>query len=107
MHVLALAVFAVARTTVGMITKREKRRNVVVGDEPDIAALRAVAAVGTAAGHVCFTAKRDRARAAVAAAHIDLDTRRRNLTPPAGYWRASYIGSDNPLLAIGRRLVMR
>ena len=50
--ILALAVFAVGRSTMGMIPKREQRRDVVIGDQPDIAALRAVAAVGTAAGRV-------------------------------------------------------
>src|SRR5438132_1269784 len=68
--ILSLAVLAVARAAMGMITKREERRDVVIGDEPDIATLRAVATVGAAARHMRFTAKRDGARATVTTAHI-------------------------------------
>ena len=44
-QVLALAVHAVGGPAVRVVTEREQRRHVVVGDEPDVAAVAAVAAV--------------------------------------------------------------
>ncbi len=47
-HVLALAVHAVAGAPVGMVAVGEQRRHVAVGLQPDVAALAAVAAVRAA-----------------------------------------------------------
>ncbi len=47
-QVLALAVDAVVGAAVRVVTEREQRRHVVVGDQPDVAAVAAVAAVRAA-----------------------------------------------------------
>ena len=57
---------------VGMVAEGEQRGHVAVGDQPDVAALAAVAAVGPALGHVRLAAERDAAGAAVAAPHVEL-----------------------------------
>ena len=46
--------------------------DVAVGQQPDVAAVAAVAAVGAALGDVGLAPERDRARAAVAAPHVEL-----------------------------------
>ena len=61
-----------------VVRNGEQRRHVVVGDQPDVAAGPAVAAVGAAPGDVRLAAERDRAR-----------PRRR---PP---WRAGCVSSTN------------
>ena len=66
------AVLARLALSVGVISKRQQRRRVVVGDEPDTSAITAVAAIGTALGDVCFTTKRHAARAAIATLDIDV-----------------------------------
>ena len=71
-EVLALAVDAVAGAAVGVVAERQQRGHVVVGDEPDVAALAAVAAVRSAEGDRTLPAERHAARAAVAAAHVEL-----------------------------------
>ena len=55
----------------GVVAEREQRRHVVVGDQPHVATRAAVAAVGTAPGHVRLTPERDAAGAAVATAHVE------------------------------------
>ena len=72
MHVFALAVHAVTGATVRMIAKREQRRDVAVGDEPDVATLSAIAAVGATHDDRPLATERDAACAAVAAPHIQL-----------------------------------
>ena len=71
--VLALprAVGAIRRAAVRMVAEREQRGDVVVCDEPDVAARSPITAVGPATGHVGLTAERDTASAAVAAAHVE------------------------------------
>ena len=71
-EVLALAVHAVLGATVRMVAEREQRRHVVVGDQPDVAALAAVAAVRAAVHDRTLAPERDAARAAVAATHVEL-----------------------------------
>ena len=71
-EVLALAVDAVAGPAVRVVAERQQRRHVVVGDEPDVAALAAVAAVRAAEGDRPLPPERHAARAAVAAAHVEL-----------------------------------
>ena len=67
---LALAVGAVVGPAVRVVAEGEQRGDVAVGDEPDVAALAAVAAVGPAPGHVRLAPERHAARAAVAASHV-------------------------------------
>ena len=68
----ALAVHARFGAAVGMIPEREQRRHVAIGNEPHVAAVATVAAIGTAAGHVGFATERHRARAAVAGFDVNL-----------------------------------
>ena len=72
MLVLALAVDAVAGPTVRVVAEREQRRDVVVGDEPDVAALATVTTVRAAHRDRAFTTERHTARAAVPAPHVQL-----------------------------------
>ncbi len=55
-----------------MIPKAEQRRDVAIGDEPDVAAATAVAAVRATLRHVRFATERDAARAAVTALDVDV-----------------------------------
>ena len=57
---------------VRVVAERQQRGHVVVGDEPDVAALAAVAAVRAAEGDRTLAPERHAARAAVAAAHVEL-----------------------------------
>ena len=70
---LAGTVLARRRTSVRMITEGEQRRDVAIGQEVHVATRAAVAAAGAALGRVRLAAERDRARAAIAATHIDLN----------------------------------
>ena len=70
--VLALAVHAVLGATVRVVAKREQRRDVAVGDQPDIATLAAIAAVGSAECLGSLTPERRTAGATIAAAYIQL-----------------------------------
>ena len=69
---LALAVNAVAGAAMRVVSKPEQRCDIAVGDEPDVAAAAAVAAVRPTLGHVGFAAERDAARAAVTAFDVDV-----------------------------------
>src|SRR5690606_28479438 len=71
-QVLALAVGAVAGPAVGVVAERDQRGDVVVGDEPDVAAVAAVAAVRSAHDDGTFTTERDAASAAVTTADVEL-----------------------------------
>ena len=84
-HVLALAVHAVAGAAMRMVAKGEQRGDVVIGDEPHVAALAAVAAVRPALGDRALPAERHTAGAAVAAAHVEL-----RLVDELGHLRPSY-----------------
>ena len=64
--------FAVRGSSKGVIAKAQQRGLVVVGDDPDVAALSAVAAVGTALGDVGLPAKTDAAGSAVARFGVQL-----------------------------------
>ena len=57
---------------VRVVAEGEQRRDVAVGDEPDVAAVAAVASVGAALGHVRLPAERDAARAAVTALDVQM-----------------------------------
>ena len=71
-QILALAVNTAAGTTVRMVTEGEQRRHVVIGHQPHVAALAAVAAIGPAHDDRTLAPKRDAARPTVAAAHVEL-----------------------------------
>ncbi len=75
--VAAVLLLALAADTFGSgpmwgVTEGEQRRHVRVGDEPDVAALAAVAAVGTAAWYMSFTPERHTAVATVAGFGVQL-----------------------------------
>ena len=70
--VLALAVHAILGPAVGMVAEGEQRRDVAIGDQPDVAALAPVAAVRSAHGLGTLTAERHTAGTAIAAAYIQL-----------------------------------
>jgi hypothetical protein len=55
-----------------VVAERQQRRHVVVGDEPDVAALAAVATVRTTERDGALTAEGHAACATVAAAHVEL-----------------------------------
>ena len=57
---------------VRVVAERQQRGDVVVGDQPHVAALAAVAAVGPAEGDRALPPERHAARATVAAAHVEL-----------------------------------
>ena len=72
MQVLALAVDAVVGPAVRVVAEGQQRGDVVVGDQPHVAALAAVAAVRAAEGDRTLAAERHAAGAAVATAHVQL-----------------------------------
>jgi len=57
---------------VRMVAECEQRRDVVVGDQPDVAALAAVAPVRATHGNGPLTAERHTAGSPVAPAHVEL-----------------------------------
>ncbi len=71
-QILALAVNSVVGTAMRVVAKRQQGRHVVIGDQPDVAALAAVAAVRAALHDRALTSERHAARAAIAAAHVEL-----------------------------------
>ena len=71
-EVFTLAVHAVLRPAVRVVAECQQRGHVAVGDEPDVAALATVAAVGTTEGHRAFAAERHTASSAVASAYVQL-----------------------------------
>ena len=71
-QVLALAVDAVVGPAVRVVAEGQQRRHVVVGHQPHVAALAAVAAVRATEGDRTLPAERHAARAAVAAANVEL-----------------------------------
>ena len=70
-QVLALAVGAAGGAAVGVVAEGEERGHVAVGDEPDVAALAAVAAVGAAVDDRTLPPEADAARPAVAPADVE------------------------------------
>ena len=72
MLVLALAVDTPGRPPVRVVAEREQRRDVVVGDEPDVTATAAVATVRPAHRHRALPPEADAARATVAATDVQL-----------------------------------
>jgi len=69
---LSRPVHAVRGAPVGVVAEAEQRGLVLGGDQPHVAAVAAVAAVGTAPVHVCLAPPGDRARAAVAGPRVQL-----------------------------------
>ena len=69
---LALPVDAVVGPPVRMVAERQQRCDVAIGDQPDVAAAAAVAAVRAALRHVRFATERDAARAAVTAFDVQV-----------------------------------
>ena len=72
MLVFALPVNAALRFAVRMVLEGEERRDVVVGNEPDVAAVATIAAVGSTHDYWAFTPETDAARAAIASLHVQL-----------------------------------
>ena len=70
--VLALAVNPVVGAAVRMVAERQQGCHVVVGDEPDIAALAAVAPVRSAFHDRALTPEGHAARAPITAAYVEL-----------------------------------
>jgi len=62
MFTLRSSVLAIRRPSKGMIAESQERGLIMVGDNPYVTALSAVAAVGAALGDVGFAAKTDAAR---------------------------------------------
>jgi hypothetical protein len=62
---LALAVGPVGGAPEGRVLERQERGDVAVGDQPDVAAVAAVTAVGPTLGDVGLAPERDTACAAV------------------------------------------
>ena len=73
MLLLAGTVLARWRAPMGMVAEGEQRRDVAIGQEVHVAARATVAAGGAALRSVRLPPERDHARAAIAAAHIDLN----------------------------------
>ena len=71
-EILALAVDTALGAAVRVVPKGEERRHVVVGDQPDAAAVAAVAAVRAAHRDRAFTSEADATGAAIAAACVQL-----------------------------------
>jgi len=69
-HFFALTMHAALGTTVRMVLEGEKRGNISVGDEPNIATSAAISAVGSALGHMSFTTERNATSATVSAFDI-------------------------------------
>src|SRR5207244_9376855 len=68
---LRRAMHPVRRPPERMVLEREQRRDVAIGDEPHVAALASVTAVGSALGDVRLAPERHRAGAAVACLHME------------------------------------
>ena len=86
-EVLALAVDAVAGASMWVVAEGEQRGDVVVGDEPDVAALAAVTAVRPAEGLGPLAPERHAACSPIASAHVELglvDELRHSDTLPTG-----------------------
>ena len=71
-EVFALTVHAVLRSTVRMVAEGQQRGHVAIGDEPDVATLAAVAAVGATERHRAFATERHTAGSTVASAYVQL-----------------------------------
>jgi len=71
-EVFPLAVHAAVRTPVRVVAKGDERRNVVIGDEPHVAASAPVTAVRATVDDRAFPPERDTPRTAVAAARVEL-----------------------------------
>jgi hypothetical protein len=56
----------------GMVAECQKRCDISIGDEPDVAATTAIAAIGAALGDMGLATERDAACTAVTTTHIDL-----------------------------------
>ncbi len=72
MQILALAVHAIARASVGVVAEREERGDVVIGHQPHVAAIAAIAAIRPAVDHRTLPTERHTARPAVAGADVQL-----------------------------------
>jgi hypothetical protein len=70
MHFLALTMNTVLGAPVRMVFEGKERRDVSIGDKPDIAASTTIATIGTTFGHVRLAAEGNAACAAVSAFDI-------------------------------------
>ena len=67
---LALPMRAAGGPAMRVVAEPEQRRHVAVGDEPDVAAVPAVAPVGSAFGNMSLAAERDGARTTITGLHM-------------------------------------
>jgi dGTPase len=72
MEIFALPMNTVSRDAMRVISEREQRSDVSVGDQPNITAFAAVTSVRSAHGDGAFATKRNTPGAAVAGAHVQL-----------------------------------
>jgi hypothetical protein len=72
MHFLALTMNTVLGAPVRMVFEGKERRDVPIGDKPDIAASTTIATIGTTFGHVRLTTESNAACAAVSTFDIQL-----------------------------------
>jgi hypothetical protein len=56
----------------GMVTESQKRCDISIGDEPDVAATTAIAAIGAALGDMGLAPERDAACTSIATTDVDL-----------------------------------
>jgi hypothetical protein len=71
-EILTLAVHTTFGAAVGMITKRQQRGDVVVGDEPDIPTVSPVSTVRAAVHDRALATEADTARATVTSTYVEL-----------------------------------
>lgn len=71
-EVLTFSVHTVPGPPVRVVTKRQERGDIVVGDEPDIATISAVTAIRPPVYHRSFTAERHTASTAISTAEVQL-----------------------------------
>ena len=71
-QIFAFAMDTIRPSPVWMITKWQQRRHIVVGHEPHIAAVSAIATVGASINDRALTSKRHAPRASVTPSNIEL-----------------------------------
>jgi len=71
-EVFTFSVYTIPCPPMRVVTKRQERGDIVVGDEPDIATITAVTAVRPPVDHRPFTAERHTASTAISTAEVQL-----------------------------------
>ena len=65
------AVFSVVGPSVRMIAVGQQRRDIMIGDKPNVPTFATIATIGTALGHHGFAAERHTAGSAITTTEID------------------------------------